>query len=193
MATMVKERPILFSGPMVKAILDGRKTQTRRAVKLRDPTATYSCFDDEGWPLSADEYGQWEKDRCPYGQPGDRLWVRECWGYFGGDEYLYQREPGSVGYRATHGSLQPIPGGKWKPSIHMPRWASRITLEITDVRVEQLRAITEEDAIAEGAQCEGFPAAMTNRGAFCRKWSEIYGEASWMANPWVWAISFKKV
>lgn len=218
--TATKERPILFSGPMVRAILDGRKTQTRRVVKLRDPTATYSCFDDEGWPLSADEYGQWHKDSCPYGQPGDRLWVRETWAAYTTPSHEYpgdcdviecapkdmQEQYGTTRhdciYQADEGLY-----GPWRPSIHMPRWASRITLEITDVRVERLNEISEADAVAEGAlpsdqwpTASPFdsPALMAQYGPAAKQcfqslWESINGEGSWAANPWVWAITFKRV
>lgn len=161
----MKERPILFSAPMVSAILDGRKTQTRRIVRI--PEIVRSEGLDNGlttieW-LDKHESGPgfyaWMTEypdegsasvKCPYGIPGDRLWVRETWGYVGGSEYLYQQRSQDLGFRADWNALDPIPGGKWRPSIHMPRWASRLTLEITEIRVQRLQEISEEDAKAEG-------------------------------------------
>jgi hypothetical protein len=144
----MSERPILFSGPMVRAILAGTKTQTRRVVKLLEG------FEPSGstmhWPHAQKRAGVTVPLKCPYGQPGDRLWVRETWAP------VFKRVPHSNGclYRADDDGRQINPrsmDGKWKPSIHMPRWASRLTLEMTSVRVEQLKDISEEDAKAEGA------------------------------------------
>ena len=140
----MKERPILFSGPMVRAILDGRKTMTRRIVKQQ--------ADNGGYCQSLDpDKGVWlvhngGSIRCPYGQPGDRLWVRETWSaWTGGMTSCGEERAPQIEYKATSQSE-----GPWRPSIFMPRWASRILLEITDVRVERLNDISEEDAIAEG-------------------------------------------
>lgn len=143
--TTVRERPILFSGPMVRAILEGRKTQTRRVLK--NPDDGVSTTIEDGSPLYCDDGGFWHPRPCPYGQPGDRLWVREA----------HQLSPDGPIYRATareHGTYEPGGAGPWRPSIHMPRWASRITLEITDVRVERVQEITEDDAIAEGVEVD---------------------------------------
>jgi hypothetical protein len=187
-------RPILMSAPMVRAILAGNKTQTRRVVKYAAP----DLIDEDGWPLrdmSADGAGE-VRSACPYGQPGDRLWVRETWGEF-------RREPGRPIYRADDplalGSSNP-----WKPSIHMPRCYSRITLEITGVRVERLQDISEADAKAEGAPCVDevsghevlFPQhskAGTYRLGYRALWEQINGPGSWDANPWVWVVCFKRV
>lgn len=197
-ATATKERPILFSGPMVRAILDGRKTQTRRVVK-------------GAWALEGDESGcGWEPPACPYGEPGDRLWVREAWG-------LMDTQPSdgpdraTLGYRADGDAA--APNGRhqlWRPSIHMPRWASRITLEITDVRVERLRSISREDVRAEGIpetfgdwgalRFPGFEAHVWDNMRFDEQWKlcwdQINGDrpgCSWDANPWVWAITFRRI
>ena len=177
MIEQVKERPILFSGEMVRAILDGRKTQTRRVVKPQPP------------PL-----GGFVKN--PYGQPGDRLWVRETWAL---DDKYYYRADGAVGDRC----------GKWKPSIHMPRAASRITLEITGVRVERLQEITISDIYAEGAITDewlewrddvsgvGMPAGSrieNERDVWEKLWDSINGKTyPWKSNPWVWVIEFKRI
>jgi hypothetical protein len=200
MSTTLRERPILFSDPMVPPILDGRKTQTRRVAK---PPAKAVFLPDDNWKNDPDEPGTaYLDDRagrmqitCPYGQPGDRLWVRETFitGY--DCDELYEK----VWYRATEDSefrwldddgemTDRIP---WKPSIHMPRWASRITLEITAVRIERLQEITREDAIAEGFADSANYSACNH---FVKQWSEINGKRHpWVSNPWVWAISFKRV
>ncbi len=211
----VKERPILFSAPMVKAILDGRKTQTRRIVKLRDPSGTYSTHDDDGWPCSADECGDWHRDRSKFGKVGERLWVRES-GY---------RPPKTVTAKMLREGADTWPefvytattdshecewfrehGWRSTPSIFMPRWASRITLEITDVRAERLNSISEADAKAEGVS----PGCLTcgencidsggcgyccpdYRDSFIHLWSTINGPDSWNQNPFVWVLSFKRL
>lgn len=225
--TAAKERPILFSGPMVRALLDGRKTQTRRVVKPQpyiDPQGNV-CVPDK--KLGVSVYGQhpdgrpqWEnfaRWRCPYGVPGDRLWVKEGWRYIN-----HQTGPRGfevcVGYEADGDDLPHRPslltGPGWEekvdhwpfrsrrwPSIHMPRWASRLTLEITEVRVERLQDISAGDSIAEGVECPTCTAMNTSacygRGCFASiaayrdLWTDINGSGSWAANPWVWAVSFR--
>lgn len=186
----MKERPILFSAPMVRALLDGSKTQTRRVVK----PSKCRYF---GVPLAAcelaGEVNSGEYANSIYGQPGDRLWVRETWlqtnPFTKGGLHTY-------GYRAS--DAVEFPDAVWKPSIHMPRAASRITLEITAVRVERLQDISEEDAIAEGVkwfssgavECPGMPE--TPIDAYRSLWEKINGPGSWEKNPWVWCISFKR-
>ena len=196
-STAVKERPIIFSAPMVRAILGGRTTQTRRRVKPHPPEwinelhggelskrAPYAIEDDEqrvfGWGFQ-DDHDRYYK--FPYGIIGDRLWVRETYAVCADCNIFYKAD----------GEPFPWDGIKWKPSIYMPRRASRLTLEITDVRVERLKDISEKDAIAEGCQCAGVPASITNVGAFAKLWESISGEGSWSQNPWVWVIEFKKV
>jgi hypothetical protein len=174
-----KERPILFSTPMVRALLGGTKTQTRRVVKPQ-PTLETSHWDFAAsgtgkWmgtgpsPATGGTRQTWGWASCPYGQPGDRLWVRETWNWFDPDELPVERQgsrapfTGAQGERtipwvaayAADGPLgRPWVNGRdqWRPSIHMPRWASRIDLEVTSVRVERLQQISEADSIAEGAQ-----------------------------------------
>ena len=180
---------------MVRAILDGSKTQTRRVVKgagdmefdKHDPTyGPYWLPYMTGVPESV-------KVRCPYGAPGDRLWVRETWaiGIEGCDK--------GISYRADHvdargdGPANPM---KWRPSIFMPRWASRILLEITEIRVQRLQDISPDDAEAEGVDVIGcaFPRGGSIRiDAFARLWESINGAGSWDANPWVWAITFRRL
>ena len=167
----MRERPILFSAPMVRAILAGTKTQTRRVCKGQRELSNVHDF---------------QIDRCPYGQLGDRLWVRETWLRHS------VNVPNDYLYRADHpddGTIGPAHGG-WKPSIHMPRWASRITLEITDVRVERLQDISARDAWAEGIT----PSPDVDPYHEYRDlWESINGPGSWDANPWVWAVSFKRI
>lgn len=233
MTNTTKERPILFSGAMVRAILDGTKTQTRRVIK-------HNIVVPNGTPYYADKVGAVP---CPYGAPGDWLWVRETWA----DVHPLQAEgrysqpgqagipgPPPVGYRTVYradGEYPPIwhnrgeghpyrvlsttddlalkhfPQGVefgWEPSIHMPRWASRITLEITGVRVERVQDISEADAKAEGAPIgyyeretlDGLEAVPTDRrGGFRALWDSINGQRGygWQANPWVWVVEFRKV
>ena len=187
----MKERPILFSGDMVRAILDGRKTQTRRPAKF-------------AWSGSADELMHQSRFdpayRCPIGQPGDRLWVRETWA-------PHADMPRCAIYRCDRGGDYQDTATddfRWRPSIHMPRWASRITLEIVRVSVERVQDITPENCRADGIQvprccCE--PCAMGSAictadagvyvEAFRDLWRSIYG--TWSDNPWVWAVEFRRV
>lgn len=208
----VKERPILFSAPMVRAILDGRKTQTRRVTKAPKGLAPITDL-------------RWTFDQitanipCPYGQVGDRLWVRET---FTTDRVYKDSDivDGDTVYRASMPESYTWPDHaddltppKWKPAIHMPRWASRIDLEITGVRVERLQAITPEDAIAEGlvtmpefnwtaqkptgrilAETAGSPPYWASpKTAFASLWENINGAGSWDANPFVWVVEFKRI
>ena len=238
----MKERPILFSGAMVRAILDGRKTQTRRIMKNQPPADTFrmdTFHHPKGqhyfWAYKEDFSGcelhpGWEPICCPYGKPGDRLWVREAWrvgkphderaprdifphvlARDTGVTVLYQaggwRSLGPAGRNEPiYGDDEPMPdwAGKGRPSIHMPRALSRITLEITGVRVERLNECSEEDARAEGATCIDeitgrqvlFPNqcnAGSYRLGYRRLWNSINGAGAWDANPWVWVVEFRKV
>ncbi|HDH0451596.1 TPA: hypothetical protein PIO94_001787 [Klebsiella pneumoniae] len=235
----MKERGMIFNGELVRAILDGRKTQTRRPIKWKQTRFTEIGEREDGskWPWSEDaEHACDFWHPCPFGAVGDRIWVRETWAILGnedgccvdwegnlckGDERsaarIYrascEQRPGDYGlwsipddaYWKPHTKEHKFEGA-WRPSIHMPRWASRILLEITDVRVERLNAISEEDATAEGVPPAGsllpdYPGTfLTPKGdfatakvAFQRLWDSIYGEESWKANGWVWVISFKRV
>lgn len=186
----MKERPILFSAPMVRAILAGTKTQTRRVAKV------FAGRDDLNGILRRfpNQMG------CPYGQPGDRLWVRETFMHEPAD-YCWEASvsipcrPASTVYRADFPDS--VPGEGWKPSIHMPRNLSRITLEVTGVRVERLNDISEADARAEGVRSNRDTLAETGfatcRDAFRDIWESINGTGSWQANPWVWCIEFRRV
>lgn len=193
-----------MSAPMVRAVLADTKTQTRRIIKPQPKqTPKFGGF-GRLWFDGQDEM------RCPYGQRGDRLWVREAWQHANFPLGPYQ-DGTTVFYRADymddpHGpDGEKSPQGKyriWKPSIHMPRTASRITLEITGVRVERLQDIIEGDAIAEGIERTGRHwKSYSGPGRFCRSpissyqtlWESINGVGSWAANPWVWVILFKRV
>jgi hypothetical protein len=196
----VKERPILFSASMARAILAGRKTQTRRAVKLRE----FGPSDSKGYDWTfRDRRALWNDvsterlmELCPYGQAGERLWVRETWAAAACSDGLspkclspnFLREIGGAWYQADVEGL-PVrtwERGRWRPSIHMPRWASRITLEVTSVSVERLQSLSMADVAAEGfAACEQF------EGSLAQTWDAINGPGSWASNPWVWAISFR--
>lgn len=205
----MKERPILMSAPMVLALLSGAKTQTRRLVK---PQPVQFHSDAKVGPV--------DLPRCPYGLAGDRLWVREAFArdYFSAAPY---EEPTKRhGYRAdwTSRAADVVPEPRWTPSIHMPRWASRIDLEVTGVRVERLQDISEADAVAEGADSmtasramwrgsasldgcarAGYPDAPRNtadwtpRDCFRLLWGAINGPESWSANPWTWVVEFRRV
>lgn len=204
----MKERPILFSGAMVRAILEGRKTQTRRAVKRCGL-----------WETTGGQGMRPMPEAAPYGQPGDRLWVRETWAETDrgdGTPVVAYAAGGcvAVGREGAHGpdvllrnfawDETPTPS-RWRPSIHMPRWACRLVLEITDLRVERLQAISEDDALAEGIDTEGDDylegegwkaagsAISPERYAFASLWRRINGDASWDANPWVWVVGFRRV
>jgi hypothetical protein len=187
----MKERPILFSASMVRAILDGSKMQTRRVMKPQPP----------GWMSGI---GQKVFD-CPYGQPGDRLWVRES--FWGCDLPGYSDQPCVVYDDEWHGKeYRPAEARPWArkfgriPSIHMPRDCSRILLEIVSVRVERLQDISEQDAWDEGVQDWMGKAtpwigvlAPVSVHAYATLWEQINGAGSWNANPWVWVIEFKRV
>jgi hypothetical protein len=197
----MKERPILFSAPMVRALLDGSKTQTRRIVKPQPTSGEWPlldiALDMRGNRVGAavwwiDENKQHNGETlCPYGQPGDRLWVREthCPRYF---------DNGAPGYKADwHDGLKGIvPAPRWTPSIHMRREYSRILLEVTGVRVERLREISEFDAKDEGCTPSlvgGDLEHLKYRAGYQTLWEAINGAGSWETNPWVWVVEFQKL
>lgn len=218
----MKEHPILFNGPMVRAILDGRKTQTRRIVK---PTGAHHIFQFRGKDEArgADEpTGEWawcssahvvsDHIYCPYGKPGDRLWVRETWSSDFANHYPFERvwyaaddarryeievRDGVRGIYSPEGGMH-VPF-RWRPSIHMPRAVSRITLEVTDVRVERLQAISEQDAHSEGVfagsyEYDNGEGTESARESFQCLWDGIATpSADWAGNPWVWVVEFKRV
>ena len=183
--TTVRERAILFSGEMVRAILDGHKTQTRRVVK---PSGT-QAFE---LGMTMPEFRASLPPRCPYGVVGDRLWVRETWAIEQcGSRVSLKPEAWPNGWPLDR-LLYNDTGTKWwnaRPSIHMPRWASRLTLEITDVRVERLQAISDEDAVAEGILGDSAMA----RDNYRELWDSLNKSRgySWEINPWVWVLGFR--
>lgn len=190
MKNTTTERPILFSGPMVKAILEGRKTMTRRVVKPAPEfgVEAASVQHEDG---KAKAVFQSLSNcsgitvACPYGRPGDRLWVRETFCHLGDENenwFLYKADNPD----ALNGLI-----ATWKPSIHMPRAASRILLEITEIRVERLKDITASDCVCEGIEFESD--IFTTYNKFRRLWQSINGPESWAKNPWVWVIEFKKI
>lgn len=235
----MRERPIIFNADMVRAVLDGRKTQTRRIMKVQ-PSADFcpmnmeletdfnarwytpGMVDKDGYlqPAKKQVFGvasEGEGYTCPFGAVGDRLWVRETWSedfanYYPNDRVWYAADDdrrldieivdGVRGIYSPESDVH-VPF-RWRPSIHMPRWASRITLEITCVRVERLQDINEADARAEGVEQlrGGFwrhyqpgwtQHQLSARGSFVTLWKSIYGEESWQANPWVWVVEFKRM
>lgn len=250
----MKEHPIIMSGPSVLATLAGRKTQTRRVVKLQPDAGPNGTMVDlgGGWGLLDGVLsGEW---CCPYGQPGDRLWVRETWtADFGGTfsdnrdawwhempaslrtskatQWIYYHADDSVYHgpwarspdlpvEASRSGWEPterdLEGRRWKSPIHMPRWASRITLEVTEVRCQRLHAITDSDLVSEGvdertlfqlAYCPRVRSLSDeryydesdllrgSRGAFALAWDILNAKRgySWTSNPWVWAITFEVV
>jgi hypothetical protein len=206
----MKEYPILFSGPMVRAILEGRKTQTRRVVKPQPVgnqrivegaahlTVGMNPADDGGVWYATDCVNPGTEIRCPYGVPGDRLWVRETWAARSDCEPGTAKAKHYLMYRAEGGDpADPMNwhdwGGRWRPLIHMPRWACRLVLEITSVRVERLQDITDEDARKEGVAITDYYAMSRHphRSSFIDLWDSIYG--TWNLNPYVWVVEFRKV
>lgn len=240
----MRERPIIFNADMVRAVLDGRKTQTRRIIKVQPESNQLGLLritdstkrNDIGkyhWAESnaTGNHARSKLFACPFGAVGDHLWVKETWSVvshaFDDDglmiDYVPDRpaiavheKPFGNGYYSGH-AIYAADGGFtwgdddgcvdgrscWKPSIHMPRWASRITLEITGVSVERLWDITEDDAKAEGCTFEALRFKPGTREVeemghtavyqFGGLWQSIYGDDSWQANPWVWVIEFKRV
>ena len=213
--SQAKERPILFSGHMVRAILNGQKTVTRREIKpgIRSADCSFELYQqqDESWrPMHTfdescmDAKGTEHPIVCPYGQPGDRLWVREPWLADAQLDSIAPRDlsQGEPIFYPADGSVRQtgcamISQGRGRPSIHMPRWASRILLEVTDVRVELLQDISEVQAEAEGVDfLRHVPDAdetLTAAQLFECLWSSINGDESWNGNPWVWVVEFKRI
>lgn len=191
----MKQRPILFSTPMVRAIIAGQKTHTRRIAKPANEIDTQWCphFFDGKWHVYDEDGNCIKKVNCPYGQIGDQLWVRET--YFpatnqqGSEIFVYKADQDDewIADFAEEGN------GGWKPSIFMPRKAARIILEITNIRVERIQSITEQDAIAEGIAFSSIGGGMDARQNYCGLWGQINGDKSWIENPWVWVIEFKRI
>lgn len=185
------ERPILMNAEMVRATLADRKTQTRRIIERKDAEFPLDYLDGMFRFTNGDVVAL----ECPYGEPGDRLWVRETWQTWGEFDRLHAND---IRVEARRSLNYPADGSTWtarrRPSIDMPRWASRILLEITDVRVQRLQHINSEDAEAEGnfsfSDEHGWHSA---EEGFCHSWEAINGDGSWYENPLVWAITFKRI
>lgn len=215
----MKERPIIFNADMVRAVLDGRKTQTRRIMKnqpvpskTREGDFWFSCnkmcsmvhVSDfiPGNCANLPDAHEFFSMCSPFGAVGDRLWVRETFRvhsratdvatlvYKASEQQSWTQQTHRVPIEKCH---KPAVVDKWTPSIHMPRWASRIALEITGARVERLQDISEEDAKAEGASTELSLIGEKHYLGYRSLWKSIYGDDSWQANPWVWVIEFKRV
>lgn len=213
----MKERPILFSAPMVRALLEGRKTQTRRVAEIASLGTASKPFPylnrqgNQVWGMRAGGILEHKNVKCPYGQPGDRLWVRETWQHsnhpFGpcnsDCDFFYRADyhddpHGYDGEKSLEGKYR-----QWRPSSNMPRYASRFVLDIVNVRAERLQSITAADAIAEGVQFEQrypiengcFSPCDEARAfnAFLGLWRSINDPESWNANPWVWVVEFRRV
>lgn len=213
----MKERPILFSGRMVRAILDGSKTQTRRVIQPFAPQGSWTytpgvvdwCDLPDIERLAAATgmlQVHWHRTRCQFGTPGDRLWVRETWDWrpLGPpEEHRARLCYGCDGEQRDFlapADWNPSLRRGWRPSIFMPRWASRITLEVTEVRVERVQEITRADALAEGVESacreELMVTHMTPVMAFRGRWDALNAKrpgCSWANNPWVWAITFRRI
>lgn len=215
MATIaIKERPILMQGETVRAILEGRKTQTRRVVKHHERYGcpTGDCPHECQWQCNEAMNSKGVTDECPYGKPGDRLWVREAWwmhddhrafGDVDGNCFDEDGNPVLVNWDASMDEDSRRIGREYgcrkRPPIHMPRWASRITLEITGVRVERVQSINPHDALAEGADFPHAQECPPDARAvewYRDLWDRINGKrdgASWASNPWVWVVDFRRV
>ncbi|ESM41245.1 morphogenetic protein [Klebsiella pneumoniae] len=202
---------MIFNAEMVRAILDGRKTQTRRPIKWKQTRFTEIGEREDGskWPWSEDAehaFDFWHP--CPFGSVGDRIWVRET---FQGplfdfdlmDSYCKDSTPFEKSEFCVY-KADGVPAPEfydaddelhccWRPSIHMPRWASRILLEITGVRVERLKSISDRDALREGCSTADMKSGDCVADVFARLWASIYGDESWNSNPWVWVIEFKRI
>lgn len=190
----MKERPILFSAPMIRALLDGRKTQTRRILKPQPQAGTEEVLENHGnvfqpWSDTESRLLPDQNWRCPYGVPGDRLWVKE--GIVRGYGNDMQMSRYSADGLPTVADAWP-----WQrnhlASIHCPRRLSRILLEVNGVRVERLQDISETDAAAEGVN--GISSLIpTSRDAYRQLWKDLNGAGSWDSNPWIWVVSFKRI
>ena len=196
----MKERPILFNGEMVRAILEGSKTQTRRVMKPQSDKFIWGrpAYHYDLGCYAVDSQDGWKFVNCPYGQPGDRLWCRETWQVHRLDGITGKEFP-NILYKADSSTRLFInecvwkynrEKPQWRPPIHMPRWASRITLEINDIRVERLQDISEEDAWAEGCEIDDGRMGWLK---YRQLWESINGAESWASSPWVWVIEFKRL
>ncbi len=205
---LTKERPIIFNTEMVKAILDGRKTQTRRVIKIpeygriklgtliNDDSSVSICYDLSGC-------ADWKSLKCPYGKIGDRLWVRETWAVMGDNIIRYKADGKDYFFNAMPKKIENTlykHGSNWRPSIFMPYLASRINLEIIDIRVERMQDISWDDLVAEGYPMENCINRPSIKYAtmsallewFIPLWNSINAKRGYgWVNSWVWAVTFK--
>jgi hypothetical protein len=219
MKSETRERPILFNGEMVRAILDGRKTQTRRVIRPQPPewcrladiegpelyTPARVGASGEIEPADREVYGVYDVDGewgavFPYGRPWDRLWVREAFNpHYGG----YKKPAYRADWEKTPPDPDLVPEPKWKPSIHMPRWASRIDLEIIKIEIQRIQNIEEREVWAEGVKRPDWwddldphiDPETAAREKYARVWDKIYAKRgyTWSSNPWVWVITFRVI
>lgn len=195
------DRPLPFTAPMIRALLDGRKLQTRRLIKPRNYSARTLFFEDWSDDYILDPGNAAWRDRAIFWRPGDRVWCREAWRTSARFDHL---SPAAIGrdegkksaimvwFEADDNSDALIPPGRLRAGMHMPRWASRLTLGVTGVRIERLQAITPEDAIREGYPFDAPPAKDRNTYIdwYAELWDAINPETPWGSNPWVIAIDF---
>ena len=225
MTTMTRERPILFSTPLIPRLLDGSKTQTRRLLKPQPIRG--KVVNREGWHWDPTRYnhhiwhdeedqntGDWAKwflGMCPYGRVGDVLWVREAWCgevHPATSKLIYNDDGNTyrVLYRADGHEVYKDDGdgfvefnkdgtaaSPWRPSIHMPRWASRIDLEITEVRVERVNQISHRDALAEGVDYDVSKEGGAPVPSFARQWDQLHGPGAFERGDWCWVLSFRRI
>ena len=205
----MKEHPILFNAESVRAILDGRKTQTRRVIKPQPPSNAHFAHGGDlvrfwipgSWYVMETPSPTYDREiKVPY-QPGDRLWVRETHHIDWYPDKIKDAhgKAGAVHYRANTDVISQSWDGKWRPSIHMPRWASRLTLEMVDVRVERVQDISLDDIGAEGVDPLAWGESRNDGFAYCRAWEKLWNSINakrgfgWDINPWVWVIEFREV
>ena len=187
----MKERPILFTPEHAQKVLVGTKTQTRRIVKRNASGRVQAVGSPKNWHLDDPDAVL----ACPYGAVGDRLWIKEAWAWPGEELFMHKGCPADAETVEKWKQDKNAPPVKWKPSLYMPRWACRTVVELTEVRVERVWEISERDAIAEGVQPCGHTSFHVDEHtcSFRLLWETIHGKGSWALNPWVWALTFKKV
>ena len=190
----MNEKPIIFQGWGVRAILDDRKTQTRRLIKPQPQGSVVAEIETNDGVAFYNPVGKRLYAKCPYGKPGDRLWVRETWAKAGPESiqpYVYREEwLGDPQDCYVYDIYEEV---KWKPSIHMPRAASRLILEITDIRVERVQDISPHEILCEGVGVKGWDSDDVLFAKWIEAWDSIHGPGAWERKDWVWAITFRRL